>query len=555
MVGWYDPLQLLSTGVQVAVSALLGTRADYRLTEALAKGSTDPVDYSALPEMWLDYVADLGDGWNSTYAVASLLAKDELTAATSAGLVYATKRGNVIVMGGDEVYPTAGRETYRQRSEEPYRAAFCGSIGLSELYAIPGNHDWYDGLVSFTRLFCQHRFFGGLRTRQERSYFALRLPHGWWLVAVDVQLDSDIDRPQLEYFQGVAAQMSPTDNVILCTPEPDWIYGNIYDPEAEKNLAFLEQEIEKASRGARIRLRLAGDLHHYRRHESVATQDTHNVVAGGGGAFLHPTHTQRVERFAERRPEGGVFELKAEYPDAAVSRRLAWRNLLFPVWNPRFGIATAVIYVLLSWWMPHYFSGVELSLSNLPRVARDGLRALASTPTAIPAIALVVFGFVAFTDTHKRWYRRTAGPLHAMTHLGGALLAAWIADRVAERTGFTSGDIGHLVLASVSVAAIGYVVGPLIMGAYLLISVNFFGRHGNEAFSSLRIEDYKNFVRLHIGPDGDLVLYPIGIDRVPRRWRRTDGVGKPEWLPVDSTVNGRLIEGPVRVRKAELARR
>ena len=28
--------------------------------------------------MWLDYVADVGDGWNSTYTVARLLATEEL---------------------------------------------------------------------------------------------------------------------------------------------------------------------------------------------------------------------------------------------------------------------------------------------------------------------------------------------------------------------------------------------------------------------------------------------------------------------------------------------
>lgn len=46
--------------------------------------------------------------------------------------------------------------------------------------------------------------------------------------------------------------------------------------------------------------------------------------------------------------------------------------------------------------------------------------------------------------------------------------------------------------------------------------------HFNEAFSSLRIQDWKNFVRLHISPSGDLEIYVIGIDRTPRRWKRDD---------------------------------
>ena len=49
---------------------------------------------------------------------------------------------------------------------------------------MPGNHDWYDGLKAFRRLFCTGRSIGAWRTRQERSYFACRLTHGWWLLAV-----------------------------------------------------------------------------------------------------------------------------------------------------------------------------------------------------------------------------------------------------------------------------------------------------------------------------------------------------------------------------------
>src|SRR6266516_2843004 len=44
----------------------------------------------------------------------------------------------------------------------------------------------------------------------------------------DVQLDSDIDRPQVQYFEWVAAQMAEGDRVILCNAEPHWIYAGIY---------------------------------------------------------------------------------------------------------------------------------------------------------------------------------------------------------------------------------------------------------------------------------------------------------------------------------------
>ena len=77
MVRWYDPVQLLHTGVEVIVSAVLGTRSDYRVMESFS-GLQDVFDYSGEREIWIDYVADLGDGWNSTHTIATLLAKDSL---------------------------------------------------------------------------------------------------------------------------------------------------------------------------------------------------------------------------------------------------------------------------------------------------------------------------------------------------------------------------------------------------------------------------------------------------------------------------------------------
>lgn len=60
-------------------------------------------------------------------------------------------------------------------------------------------------------------------------------------------------------------------------------------------------------------------------------------------------------------------------------------------------------------------------------------------------------------------------------------------------------------------------VGVFLFGTYLgLASLG--GRHMDEAFSSLRIEDYKNFLRMHIDQDGGLHIFAIGVDKVPRDW-------------------------------------
>src|SRR4051812_1925406 len=188
MVGWYDPGQLIKTGIDVMLSQVFGARVDYRLIETFS-GTQDPIDCSKGDEVWFDFVADLGDGWDATYAMASLLAQDEI-ALRGANSELKLPRGQFLIMGGDEVYPVASRDNYQERVVAPYEAAFPKSDGEGPtLFAIPGNHDWYDGLISFTRLFCAPRKIGGWHTEQRRSYFAIRLPHNWWIWALDYQLE------------------------------------------------------------------------------------------------------------------------------------------------------------------------------------------------------------------------------------------------------------------------------------------------------------------------------------------------------------------------------
>src|SRR5438105_7223182 len=96
MVGWYDPRQLARTGVKVAVSTIFGRHSDYRMMEALVPPSKDKIfgdeageppdedgiyDYSSGETMWLDYIADTGDGWDSTYSVAYCASQPQLNLA------------------------------------------------------------------------------------------------------------------------------------------------------------------------------------------------------------------------------------------------------------------------------------------------------------------------------------------------------------------------------------------------------------------------------------------------------------------------------------------
>lgn len=504
MVGWFDPGPLISTAVDVLVSTMFGRHSDYRLLEALATShQTDDFDYTRdeqgqpRTEMWIDYLADTGDGWNPTYAVAYWLTRRSLTAIDERGQGVETPSGRVLVFGGDQVYPSASRRDYQDRLVRPFETARNYSLAPEpDVFAIPGNHDWYDSLVSFTRLFCSQRWFQGWRTRQRRSYFALRLPQHWWLIGTDFQLGSDIDALQVDYFKDVAAKMQPGDRIILCCAEPHWVFEEAYqglDPEMnENNLRYLEKVFAKA--GARTWIHLAGDLHHYRRHAHA--DGTQKITAGGGGAFLHPTHGTNVATLP------GGFVQQSAFPSEARSRAMAWQTLLFPFINPKFGWVTGLTYAMAGWWWQS--GGLGMVLGPL----------------------LIVAGFITFTDTHSAWYKRIGGTLHAAMHLSAAyglahLATAVVGAIVTNPTASVVADGPSWATWATGVALFvgGWVVGSFLMGLYLLISLNVFGRHSNEAFSALRIEDFKHFVRLHIGADGHVRIFPIGIERVPRQWR------------------------------------
>ena len=354
-----------------------------------------------------------------------------------------------------------------------------------------------------------------------------------------MQLGSDLDQRQVGYFESVAKEMGPDDRVILCNAEPHWIYaqtyGQIDSDYNENNLAFLERKL-----GREVVVFLAGDLHHYRRHEDP--QGKQKITAGGGGAFLHPTHGLDVSTLANG------FELKKSFPDPKTSRSLAWRNLFFPFLNLSFGAFTGVLYMLTAWSV--MVDLTRYGLGQFQEALRVAFKAALSSPVAAFWVVAVFLAFWLFTDTHSRRYRFVAGTVHGLAHLLAVFLIGWGATRFADTLGFPFGDTFHLLLSGIFILTAGWVIGSFIAGIYLLVSINVFGRHSEEAFSSLAIEDWKNFLRMKIDPQGNLTLYPVGIRRVPRKWRARDGGVGPEMVPSDPRATGpELIESPVLIRK------
>jgi hypothetical protein len=538
MVGWYDPQVLAQSAWFMTIANLFGRHSDTRLIEALATQPQREFEYAANAdsgEFWLDYASDIADGWNSTYAVAATIAPAELEVASAAGERLRTRGGEVLVFGGDEVYPYPSKEAYAARAESPYATAFAGARRWPDLFAVPGNHDWFDSLIAFSRTFCRpERGFAGCRTQQTRSYFALRLPRDWWLLGIDLQLGADLDEPQVRYFQDVASRIPDGAHVILCVPDPQWIYEASYagNPNyTDGVLRFFEDRVLRR----KVAVFLTGDLHFYKRHENEA--GVQKIVAGGGGAFLHPTHAPDTSRLSN-----GFVE-KACYPAPADSRGLTWRNLAFPLLNPKFTWLPAVTYTLTAWIGSSTLSAADIG--SFATLLLASVRGALREPALGIWLVTFVSAFVFFTDTHVRWYRVLGGIGHAIAHLAAAFGLGWLTLELTTRVlGLAFGDIPQMLIAGAILLVGGGILGSVVLGGYLFVSLRVFGRHANEAFSSLRIADFKQFLRLRIERDGRLSIFSIGIDRVPRRWVSSEPDDGPERVEsADPRARGaRLIE-------------
>ena len=346
-VRWYDPGVLVRVGIRDAISAVFGEYADQRLMQAATDRGSDlqtRYDYRDRShwddndkEVWVDYIADVADGFGPTYGMALLLAKKELTVGTQT-----LPAGKILILGGDQCYPQATHEEYEERFVLPYASAMPAVKDGKErkLFALPGNHDWYDGLAAFDSLFCQNRDrrlgkngrgIGGWRCFQHRSYWAIQLPHNWWLWGVDIQFSKYLDAAQENYFRTIVESMRGDHNIVLCIAEPHWLDAEFDGIDTVDSLHTIVRIAQKRTdknreivRNVRVRAVLAGDWHHYSHYlldelsapqsqkkagllqrlpwrkpnETEATlkdQGIHLITAGGGGAFLHSTTDLRKE--------------------------------------------------------------------------------------------------------------------------------------------------------------------------------------------------------------------------------------------------------------------
>ncbi|KAK4276652.1 hypothetical protein QN277_014778 [Acacia crassicarpa] len=640
MVPWYSgtSADLFKTvfDLLVSVTVFVG-RFDMRMMQAAMSKVNDGDGQGDLlydhfaekDDFWFDFMADTGDGGNSSYTIARLLAQPSIRL-REGDSVLTLPRGDLLLIGGDLAYPNPSAFTYERRLFVPFEYALqpppwykAEQIAVNkpevpngaalkqysgpQCFVIPGNHDWFDGLQTFMRYICHKSWLGGWFMPQKKSYFALQLPKGWWIFGLDLALHGDIDVYQFKFFSElVQEKVQEDDSVIIITHEPNWIDDWYWNAESGKNVSHL---ICDYLRG-RCKLRMAGDLHNYMRHSHVKADGPvlvhHLLVNGCGGAFLHPTHVfSKFKKF-----QGVSYECKAAYPSFEDSSRIALGNILkFRKKNWQFDFIGGIIYFVLVFSMfpqcklNHILQADSFSgqLRSFFGTAWNGFIYMLehSYVSLAGAILLLVIAYSFVPSKLSRKKRAVVGILHVSAHLTAAMilmlllelgietciqhkllatsgyhtLYQWYRSVESEhfpdptglrarieqwtfglypacikylmsafdipevmavtrnnicKNGMESLSRGCAVIYYASVFLYFWVfstpVVSLVFGCYLYICINWLHIHFDEAFSSLRIANYKAFTRFHLKSDGDLEVFTLAVDKVPKEWKLD-----PDW--------------------------
>ncbi|KAB2345318.1 metallophosphoesterase [Actinomadura rudentiformis] len=278
-----------------------------RCVSALAERGT-PAAFTVhrpSPEFSFLLLGDTGEGDRSQYAVVPPALK-------------AGKDTDFMVIASDVVYPSGEAEHYETKYFRPYKD-YPGPI-----YAVPGNHDWYDGLRGFLRVFCdldlachpepwsgplrllprllwrrsgpvdeetlaaaraKYRGAPGQRGAQPGPYWAIDTP-ALRIIGIDTGITGGLDRDQGEWLREMSAGPKPK---LLITGKPLYV-DDRHKPGRIEGGGTIDEIVQDPAHN--YVAAIGGDIHNYQRYpiETLDGRTIQYVVAGGGGAFMHATH-------------------------------------------------------------------------------------------------------------------------------------------------------------------------------------------------------------------------------------------------------------------------
>jgi hypothetical protein len=132
--------------------------------------------------------------------------------------------------------------------------------------------------------------------------------------------------------------------------------------------------------------------------------------------------------------------------------------------------------------------------------------------------AVIIIGCLVFAVNRRRpgksrWIAGGVGVLHGIAHIALALVLIKIAAIY----------IPWDWAVYPAVLLLGAIPGSFLVAAYLWLAHRAIGAHDQEVLSTQAIEDYKCFARFHVTKDA-MTIYPIGLEKVCRRWNPAPGV-------------------------------
>ncbi len=251
-------------------------------------------------------VGDTGEGDDSQYAVVP-------------GFLKASEGTSFAVIASDVNYPVGSTDDYGTKFFRPYRDY------PAPIYAVPGNHDWYEDLGAFMRVFCddapplapeprprplsrawwrallwhrprpadERRLADARKLRSAPGQQAVQ-PGPYWaidagpvrIVGIDTGLLGTIDAEQGAWLREVSQGPRPK---ILVTGSPLYVDGE-HHPCAIEGGGTVD-DVVRAPEHHYVAA-IGGDIHNYQRYPvDVDGRTVQYVVSGGGGAFMHATHT------------------------------------------------------------------------------------------------------------------------------------------------------------------------------------------------------------------------------------------------------------------------
>lgn len=357
---WFFNTESWASGLYHKVTELRVDPWRQAMAEAVAKsygiGSEElfRIDPAGIHDQDFSFiiVGDPGEGDGSQYALIDryldLQRQDQM---------------KFLVISSDVIYPAGAMTDYEQNFFMPFKGF------TKPIYAIPGNHDWFDALEGFNANFLEPRAAAVALTARITSDFGivgtgakrlgrlldraatLRELYGtdiahqrgpffeiqtedFALIAVDTGIQRTVDESQLAWLEG-ALERSRGKFSVAILGHPRFAAGA--DTAAlDEDFAGLYGMIEAAG----VRVIIAGDTHAFEYyHEGGKPADgepaVHYFVNGGGGAYMSVGG-------ALAWPSSPATEEWAFYPSTAAVRakldaETPWWKRPFWLWIKRLG--------------------------------------------------------------------------------------------------------------------------------------------------------------------------------------------------------------------------